>query len=1365
MGNVTDGGIDTLQFGSGVNIHDLMLEKSGDDLYVGLRAYADDQANRRVDSEGNFIEAYDFEDRGAEIAQTAFSATDSVVIRDFDKFTNPFYGDKRENDIYDHRVEQIALADGTMMDVSALAEAKAGSDGVDRLLGSDREDWLSGGDGDDTLVGGKGKDILTAGRGDDVIYGDAETTKGDISLDLVYRKLALPEDLEDSSALKSANAADIPSFDQVVATYQDKVLAQVKRADTASLEEWRRVISHDMDAWNDKFGHLKKGQLENAVATSDELKSAEWRKDQYKITSGVTKKKQNIFELQAIAGAVESVIAERNAEGVDYIYAGEGNDYAYGGQGGDFLLGEQGDDHLYGEAGDDTLSAGKGDDFLHGGTGADTLVAGTGTDTLHGGFGNDTYMVFKNREATETVIDEDGGQDDIKIAYRTQRYAAGRYKRGKTWHTRYRTKKVQASDQNRGDWDKLQFGAGITVSSLMAKKSGTDVVIEFAEYDADGERIINADNKVTIKGWDKSFRRVETFLFASGGGLDVSEVTNFDSKITATGTMTGGSAGDFFNVFDGAVTMDGNAGDDILISGKGEDILRGGDGKDQLLSGADNDHLYGGNGDDVLRGGSGDDFLQGDAGRDILIGGSGNDEMAGSTGSDTYLFGWGSGEDTIEEAHAANGRYLLFKDIRSDAYAKLDADDKEDAAIASKRSEYVRKGFRGKNSYYNHYYNIVHDSRIGQRSLAEKEEFGGSVDVLRFGAGVDVADVLADSSAGDLVITIAPTDYQLELAAEDAQNANDPDYEAKYKPDVLTIKDWATQQKRIETFVFSSGFQLFNMYEIANANSGTDGDDTDVSGTAYGDWLTGGRGDDIIAGYNGKDILVGGKGADLIDGGAGDDLYVFGVGHGKDEITDASGKDMLLFENGVNWETLQLDMVGNDLKISVVNLNDLNDRIASKSQLGQAFQLKRILFNAALTESEKETYAADLEVSDADLKTLAKTWLSSADFTDANGNMTNDQFVDFIYQTVLSVSATDEQRTEALAALGSADDSLDRSGDAAVQFLLDTLQSEDGQARWRMETLAVAYGQEDYIDRYFETMQASGWNDSVLIKDWGVSKANRVEQLAFSDDSIVDIGALHNVWLGDSANDEKTGTGSMDWFDGGSGDDILSLSGGNDYAYGRDGDDVIYGGSGADILDGGAGDDILASGGGAGSYADLLFGGDGDDRLTGSTQRDNLVGGAGDDIISAGSGNDYAVGGAGDDTIYLGAGDDITVFGVGDGQDILASSTSKDILYLQGISEESVWMRRVGSDLVVMILGTRDQVTVKNWFKSGWTSNHHNKKLQGIAVDGKIIEASNVHKLVNAMASFEPNLGSSAYGVMAHELPSSVQIAVNSSWK
>lgn len=75
------------------------------------------------------------------------------------------------------------------------------------------------------------------------------------------------------------------------------------------------------------------------------------------------------------------------------------------------------------------------------------------------------------------------------------------------------------------------------------------------------------------------------------------------------------------------VTLQGGAGDDLLIGGAGPDRLLGGPGNDVLVGNAGADALYGGPGNDRLNGGPGNDELIGGPGKDTLGGGPGRNDV------------------------------------------------------------------------------------------------------------------------------------------------------------------------------------------------------------------------------------------------------------------------------------------------------------------------------------------------------------------------------------------------------------------------------------------------------------------------------------------------------------------------------------------------------------------------------------------------------------------------------------------------------------------------------------------------------------------------------------------------------------------
>lgn len=143
------------------------------------------------------------------------------------------------------------------------------------------------------------------------------------------------------------------------------------------------------------------------------------------------------------------------------------------------------------------------------------------------------------------------------------------------------------------------------------------------------------------------------------------------------------AANDIFNGNDGAVFLNGAAGNDTLIGGFGNDLFFAGDGNDQLFGESGNDQLSadagndivnGGAGNDIIFGGTGNDALSGEAGRDQLIGGAGNDFLSGGNGDDLLIgidsfiadFGFARGE--IDSFTGGEGRDIFVLGTGSEVF-------------------------------------------------------------------------------------------------------------------------------------------------------------------------------------------------------------------------------------------------------------------------------------------------------------------------------------------------------------------------------------------------------------------------------------------------------------------------------------------------------------------------------------------------------------------------------------------------------------------------------------------------------------------------------------------------------------------------
>ena len=154
----------------------------------------------------------------------------------------------------------------------------------------------------------------------------------------------------------------------------------------------------------------------------------------------------------------------------------------------------------------------------------------------------------------------------------------------------------------------------------------------------------------------------------------------------------------------------GNGGNDTINGDDGNDLLFGGDGNDAIYGDGGNDTLYGENGNDVLNGGNGNDFIYGDAGNDslygnygsdVLDGGDGDDYLSGGEDNDTYIYGKGSGNDTIYDRYGTNR--VKFVDLMPDDLTAYYPTSGYDAVliVASTGETLTFKDFRYSGSYRN----------------------------------------------------------------------------------------------------------------------------------------------------------------------------------------------------------------------------------------------------------------------------------------------------------------------------------------------------------------------------------------------------------------------------------------------------------------------------------------------------------------------------------------------------------------------------------------------------------------------------------------------------------------------------------------
>ena len=253
---------------------------------------------------------------------------------------------------------------------------------------------------------------------------------------------------------------------------------------------------------------------------------------------------------------------------------------------------------------------------------------------------------------------------------------------------------------------------------------------------------------------------------------------------------------------------------------------------------------------------------------------------------------------------------------------------------------------------------------------------------------------------------------------------------------------------------------------------------------------------------------------------------------------------------------------------------------------------------------------------------------------------------------------------------------------------------------------------QDNFQGYTPTYSYS-WKSSEDNKNWmeiGSSSSYKLTDSETYDFLRLDIsyvdgyGTIENLstnfllQIGNSGDNNFSGSSNKDKIYGGSGNDRLVGGRGNDILNGGLGNDHLVGGAGVDKLFGNAGNDVLRGGGGndrlvGGAGLDKLFGNAGNDVLRGGGGNDRLVGGAGVDKLFGNAGNDVLRGGGGNDRLVGGDGIDRLTGGVG--SDIIIGGSGNDIFQINsGIGRDVITDYEVGNDRIKLLGGqTENELT------------------------------------------------------------------------
>ena len=1177
-----------------------------------------------------------------------------------------------------------------------------GSEGNDLLRGFGSDDYLQGDSGDDMLDGNTGSDTLKGGPGFDTYAFNTDGTDTVEDSDERGRLLANGQLMVGGIRQPGDAANTFHSTDNAFTFDQNGTTLTINGQLT--VQNWHPgdlgVTLRDLSA-------LLTG-TPPVIDYNNGLPTRTWEGTEGTDTFGPLGG-GGFNEIVNTYGGDDFPFFFSSSVGNEVVSLGSGNDYVEGALGNDRLYGEDGRDILLGGGGgDDVLEGGAGEDLLKGGLGNDLLRGGADDDSVEGDSGNDIVLGedgddVLGGDAPQTPINlmgndyVDGGNgSDWVFGLLGNDYLVG----GLNDDNLYGDQVSDVYPSFIYDWpgiitpsDPIYFFSATGGNDYLEGGDGND----YLQGDAGDDVLLGGADNDTLYGDDPTLNGVQPGNDFLDGGSGIDQLYGGGGN----DTLLGGSGDDMLI---GDVAADPIGGDDVLDGGAGNDQLQGGRGNDVLYGGADNDQLYGQLGDDVFYGEAGIDTLQGDEGDDLLYGGTegdvlfglaGNDFLSGDQGGD--LLQGGDGVDTL---------------VGGDGDDQLMGEAGDDLLIGGAGVD-ILDGGEGNDTYV---FNLGDGVETINDTVGDNRLF--------FGAGI-TSDMIGIGN-GSLLLRVGSNGDEIHIEGFDPANPTVPTGVTQFVFADGTSLSHADLIARGFDLFGTSGDDVLNTGEFYRRAYGLDGNDQLIGGTTdntldggagadtlwgrtgndtllgqsdddtlYGeegnDQLIGGDGTDTLIAGDGDDTLEGGTGNDQLVGGAGDDLYLVQLGDGVDIIVDAvdaSGRNQVLFENGITAEDLTYTRSSNTLTIAygtggdsvrltgfdpnnltgsyvvstlqftkgtVVNLADLfpgnHPPVVANPIADQTFQEDSQLTFVVPANTFSDPDSVDVltySATRADGSALP-SWLSFNPATRTFTGLPDDAQVGTLG---LRVTATDSFNVSAADSFSLTVANVNEAS-VVANGLVDQLARET-----EMFSFVVPTGTFTDVDPGDTLVYSATLTSGAPLPTW--LNFNPATRTFNGTPQSADVGIL-NVRL--TATDSgqlssfddfavtvrsRTGTAGDDILIGTAGDDFLQGFGGNDVLQGLAGNDALYGGTGNDQLTGGPGNDSLDGESGSDTY--FINRGDGADWIY--------------DAIVAGESNTVVFGPGISSTLTLTMVNGIPVIRYGSTGDVLqfASSQSQDSL-------------------------------------------------------------------------------------------------------
>lgn len=758
-----------------------------------------------------------------------------------------------------------------------------------------------------------------------------------------------------------------------------------------------------------------------------------------------------------------------------------------------------------------------------------------------------------------------------------------------------------------------------------------------------------------------------------------------------------------------ARSIQGTAGNDILVGTVAADFISGGAGDDQL---------NGGDGTDTLNGGDGADRLEGGTGSDLLIGGSGSDTYVGLEADDTVVEAAGGGIDSVESAATLTlAPNLENARLTGTAVGNLTGNDLANVLIGNAAANTLTGG-------------------LGNDRL----DGGAGIDTLVGGAGDDVyvVDVSGDKTTeavgegndtveASIAWTLAANIENLVLTGTTAINGTGNPLNntltgnsAANRLDGGAGADVMTGGAGNDTYVVDNAADTVN--ELAG--QGADTVEASVSWvlsaevenlTLTGSSALNGTGNSLgntLLGNSAANRLDGAAGADVMTGGAGNDTYV--VDNAADSTVEAASGGTDTVEASVSWTlgaqvedltltgTSAINGTGNTLVNQLrgnAGANILNGAAGADAMSGGAGNDVYIVDNTGDTTVELAGEGIDEVQSSitwtlaSEVENLTLTGVSAINGTGnglanaivgnsaANvinggagsdtmtGGAGNDTYVvDAAGDLVVEAAAggTDVVQASVSFTLAANVENLTLTGALAINGTGNELANTlTGNAARNVldgglgnDRMVGGAGNDTYrVDSSSDvvTEAAAGGTDTV-ISTVTFTLPTEVEILTLTGTSAIHGtgNASANTLRGNAANNVLNGAAGADTLVGGSGDDTYVVDAAGDLV-------TELAGEGLDLVQASVTYTLTANVENltlTGATAINGTGNASNNVLTGNSANNSLFGGAGNDTIDGGAGNDTMLGGTGDDTYVVNIATDVITELVNEGADTVRSTVT-----------------------------------------------------------------------------------------------------------